>query len=253
MEALNLSLGLRMLYPPVDREDVQAHQPFLKLCVAVAKTGKLGAVVREDSVWQAIGMESILEGRDYDICSAVRSGDLYGEATVIVQNVQRIAVLAVLCQKLALEIRLPHLVTSIFLIAKIRFPLLRFFLLDAAVTVQDGIHRSSARHASEPLVFQNLLDRFGTPSGILCSHPEDLRLYLGWCLVRNMVWLSAAIQQFFAGLIALQPLIPCPPRYPVFPAHRAEIAAVCCGFGKAFSLFFHSSALPRHLYQLPAF
>ena len=45
MKTLNLSLRLRMLDPPMDREYVQAHQPLFKLRITVAKAGELCAIV----------------------------------------------------------------------------------------------------------------------------------------------------------------------------------------------------------------
>lgn len=70
VEPLDLALGLRMLYPAMDRKDVQIHEPSFESGVSLPEPGELAAVVRKDAFRHPIFLKYLKKRRDHNICGA---------------------------------------------------------------------------------------------------------------------------------------------------------------------------------------
>ena len=70
MKTLDLSLCLGMLDSPVDRQNIQFHEPTLKLRIAFPEAGKLRSVIGKDGIRQSIFGKHLLKHRNDNVFRA---------------------------------------------------------------------------------------------------------------------------------------------------------------------------------------
>ena len=180
VEALVLSLGLRVSYPSVENQDAEFHHPNFQLRKSHAlDCSPRVSVITEERKREPVFLEQAPEHwLDTDeglvqLCLAAKA-----EAAAIVENVQRMAPLLVPHGEMSFEIRLPHIVgLGLFK------PLMRRCRSaglggDQVMPLENVVHGPGAGQVRNALVLHHRVHFRSTDGRILLTHSYDLRFHL---------------------------------------------------------------------------
>lgn len=167
VEALQFSLCLRVIRPPVEDVDPQPPEPDSKLGDRTAVTGIAPGrtIVAEDAFREAVGAEEGFELRsDGDRVLMGTAENAQGEAGVIVKAGEGMAG-ALVGGEVALEIHLPEIVR--------RGPLeaqqiaLGALVVDQSMAPEDAVDRAACGHRFEGIGLENPVKLPGPPGRVL--------------------------------------------------------------------------------------
>ncbi len=164
---------------------------------------------------------------------------------MVIQNIQRKTVVSIGHSEFSLKVGLPHPITCVLFKSLEGTAFEGFFLLDTAVFAENVVDGFYTRQLRASFAFQNLMDGFGSPAAVL-SDSQNPCLNLGRRFARALCGPSAAVSHRHTGLVTFKPFVAGAAADAKLPAQCAEVAALHCRFCKFFSLFVHSSSLPRH-------
>ena len=165
---------------------------------------------------------------------------------MVVDDVQRVAVAAIPCLELTLEVGLPQFVAVLTLKAFERLVFARLFWVNTAATPQNAADGALAGDVRAALAFKHMFDFARPPTWLFSAQRQNLAFYRLWRAVGYPLGTMTSVFQRLARLGSPQPLVACLGADAPLAAQGAEIACLPGKQHKLFSLLNHSLLLPRH-------